>query len=275
MNLRRILIRAYLYGPYGFRKITGTGAFGHNRAEYVHGLIQTDGNPLKAGLLKHHVKQFHESSCSVATVVSAINDVRDEQSDKPVPISQKDILDRVKTAHWKERMSAEGYKGKRGLPLPVLGEAVQSSLDAYGLEYKAFETVQAEKNPARSKKIKDALLKRLHDFEKRGEISRVRPRRNQRQTSYRYSHNWKPGSKEAVKKDKIYRAMYVSTTFTVSDIQRLTDAPDRSHLDKTVKRLTDKGFLQVVGFRLCNHSIGKERLYHIVDRMRFKLEVQR
>jgi len=169
MNLRRLLIHAYIYIPYGLNKITGTGAFGRNRAEYILNPIQADGNALKAGLLKHHVKQFHESSCSVATVVSVLNAIREEQSDKPVPISQKDILKKVKTAHWKERMSAKGHNGKRGLPLPVLGEVVKSSLDAYGIEYKSLETVQAKKNSGQSKIIKDVLFKRLHDFEKKGD----------------------------------------------------------------------------------------------------------
>ncbi len=169
MNLRRILIHAYLYGPYGFRKITGTGAFGRNRAEYIHGPIQTDGNSLKTGLLKHHVKQFHESSCSVATVVTAVNAIRDGQVDKPVPISQMDILEKVRTANWKERMSEKGYNGRRGLPLPVLGDVVKSSLDSYEIQYKVVETIQAQKNGIQSRKIRDLLWKRLHDFEKRGD----------------------------------------------------------------------------------------------------------
>jgi hypothetical protein len=169
MNLRRLLIHAYLYGPYSFRKITGTGAFGFNGAEYIHGIIPTDGNPLKAGLLKHHVKQFHESSCSVATIVSAVNAIRDGQIDERHPVSQVDILEKVRTANWKERMSEKGYNGRRGLPLPVLGEVVKSSLDAYEVQYKAIETTQAQKNSNQSKKIRDVLWKRLHDFETKGD----------------------------------------------------------------------------------------------------------
>jgi len=160
---------AYLYVTYGFRKITGTGPFGRNRVEYLYGPIHTDGNPLKTSLLKHHVKQFHGSSCSVASVVTAVNAIRDEQVDTPVPISQMDILDKVRTANWKERMTDKGYKGRRGLPLPVLGDVVKSSLDAYGLRYKAAETVPALKDPHQSKKIGEVLRKRLHDFEKKGD----------------------------------------------------------------------------------------------------------
>ena len=169
MNLRRLLIHTYLYIPYGISKITGTGAFGRKKAAYILSPIQADGNLLKAALLKHHVKQFHEASCSVASVVSALNAIREVQVENASPISQKEILNKVRTAHWKERMSAKGHNGKRGLPLPVLGEVVKSSLDAYGIKYKAFETVQAKKDSAQSEKIKAVLFKRLHDFEKKGD----------------------------------------------------------------------------------------------------------
>jgi hypothetical protein len=169
MNLRRIIIHAYLYIPYCFHKITGTGAFGRHKAAYIHGPIQNDGNPLKAALLKHHVKQFHESSCSVASVVSVVNAIRSVQVDRPVPISQLDILEKVRTTNWKERMTANGYKGRRGIPLPLLGEIVKSSLDAYEIQYKAVATVPAPKNTDQSEKIRKILWQRLHDFEKRGD----------------------------------------------------------------------------------------------------------
>lgn len=169
MNLQRMLRRTYLYFPHGFSRITGTGAFGSKGAEYIHGTIQTDGNPLKSALLKHHVKQFHGASCSVATMVSVVNALRDCQTDAPVPITQMDILEAVRTANWKERMLDKDYKGRRGLPLSVLGDVVKSSLDAYEISYKAVETVAARKNPDQSRTIRDVLWKRLYDFETRGD----------------------------------------------------------------------------------------------------------
>ncbi len=169
MNLRRLLIHTYLYIPYGFHKISGTGAFGPDRAVCLHDPIPSHGNRLKASLIKHHVKQFHGSSCSVATVVSVVNAIRDQQADSPVPISQMDILEKVRTAHWKERMSDKGYNGRRGLPLPVLGDVVKSSLDAYGIVYKAVETVQTPKNSGSFITAGDVLRKRLDDFEKGGD----------------------------------------------------------------------------------------------------------
>jgi len=168
MNLRRIIIHAYLYGPYLFHKITATGAFGPQKATYLQGPVQTDGNPLKAALLKHHVKQFHESSCSVATVVSVVNALRTRVSGDHGPISQMDILEKVRTANWKERMSENGHDGKRGLPLPLLGEIVKSSLDAYGIRYKTIEIIQAHKKFGRPEKIRADLRNRLLDFEIKG-----------------------------------------------------------------------------------------------------------
>jgi hypothetical protein len=168
MNLQRTIVHAYLYVPYFFHKITGTGAFGRQKAEYLPDPVQTGGNAIKAALLTHHVKQFHESSCSVATVVSVVNTIRALKGDDHTPISQMDILEKVQTGNWKERMSENGYNGKRGLPLPLLGKIVKSSLDAYGLPYKAVETIPVHKKFGQLGKIKKDLQNRLVDFETKG-----------------------------------------------------------------------------------------------------------
>lgn len=168
MDIRRFIIYGAFYIPYGIHKLTRTGAFGHHGMVPLNGSIPSDGNPLKTGLIKHHVKQFHEASCSVAAVVSVINAIRDSQGETFAPITQMDILEKVRTANWRERMSKKGDNGKRGLPLSVFGEVTRSSLDAYGIRYKVFETVQARKGSAQSETIKEALWHRLDDFEKKG-----------------------------------------------------------------------------------------------------------
>ena len=168
MNLRRAVIHAYLYGPYLFHRLTGTGAFGRPAARYIDGPIPAGGNPLKAALIKHHVKQFHESSCSVASVVSVINAVREVRSGSGIPITQMEILEKVRAGHWKERMSEQGHNGRRGLPLPLLGEIVQSSLEAYRVPYAAVETVQAHRKFGLPEEIKAVLRRRLLEFETRG-----------------------------------------------------------------------------------------------------------
>jgi hypothetical protein len=161
-------MHGYLRIPYYFHKITATGAFGNKRARYIQEPIQTDGNAIKKALIAHHVKQYHESSCSVASVVSVVNAIQSEKNKGHEPLSQMDILEKVRTGNWKERMSAKGHNGRRGLPLFLLGKVVESSLKAFAIDYKNIETVQARKNVAASKKIKEVLRDRLLDFEKQG-----------------------------------------------------------------------------------------------------------
>ncbi len=170
MSIRRYILRTYFYIRYGFHKITRTGSFDGSAGSYIEGPIPSEGNPLKKALLKHHIKQFHGASCSVASVVNVVNAIRELQLDRPVPITQMDILEKVRTAHWKERMmSPKGYKGRKGLPLSVLYDVVKASLDVYELRYQTVEAVQARKDANGSKSIKRALRRRLNDFEKNGD----------------------------------------------------------------------------------------------------------
>lgn len=170
MNLLKWVIRPYLYIQYYISKLFKTGGFKKNPAVYLRAPYRNTGNFVKDGLFHHHVKQFHESSCSVASVVSVINVLLEKQGRPPkAPLSQQDLLETVKTAHWKERMSDNGYKGRRGLPLPVLGEVVRGSLDTYGISYKSVEIFQVSADPEKSKAMKQTLRARLEQFETRGD----------------------------------------------------------------------------------------------------------
>lgn len=168
MDLLRNLIRPYLYTRYGFHRITGTGAFGSNRVRHPRIPAHPPWNPIKRGLWRNHVKQFHDSSCSVATVVSCLNAIRSSGNGTPCPISQADILDRVTTGHWKERMSNGGYRGRRGLPLPLLGQVVKDSIAAYGLKVREVDIVHTPKNTPRGSTIRATLKKRLRGFDRYG-----------------------------------------------------------------------------------------------------------
>lgn len=168
MHLVRTLLRIYLQIPYHYRKISRTGAFGAKGGRYTDMGIPSNGNPLKRAMMAHHVKQFHESSCSVATVVSVVNAIKSVRDGTFEPIDQKGILERVETGHWKERMSDGGYNGRRGLPLTLLGDVVKSSLDIYHVGYQTVETIQAEKKPGLSAGIKDYLRKSLSLYETKG-----------------------------------------------------------------------------------------------------------
>jgi len=165
MHLLRPLIRLYFYTRYGFHRMTGTGAFRGGRSKYLHWGVQPQWNPLKQALWKAHVKQFHESSCSVASVAACINAVRSLSDAAATPVSQSDILDRVTTGHWKARMSDGGYRGHRGLPLPLLGEVVKDSFSTYGLRFQDVNVVRTPVNPSRQSHVKTTLKKRLRDFD--------------------------------------------------------------------------------------------------------------
>ena len=168
MNLLRNLISPYLYTRYGIHKMTGTGPFGSRRAKYIQAPVQSQWNPLKTAIWDQHVKQFHESSCSVASVVSCINAIRSTLNGNFRPIRQADILDRVTTGHWKERMSEGGYRGRRGLPLPLLGQVVKDSIAAYDLTVRSVEVVQTPKNVPQRSPVRTMLKKRLREFDRHG-----------------------------------------------------------------------------------------------------------
>jgi hypothetical protein len=114
------------------------------------------------------------------------------------------------------------------------------------------------------------------DFIARGEISLAgrTVKRNRRQNLYTYNPAYRLNSRAGALKKRIYKAMYVSVeAFALSDIQRLANAPGRSYLDKMIGPLKAAGQVQVVGRRHCAHGAGAEKLYQIVNRDRFRLEV--
>lgn len=116
----------------------------------------------------------------------------------------------------------------------------------------------------------------IHDFVDRGEIILQPPdKRIRRQdiSRFRYNPEWK-GAQKGAKSPRIFKAIYVSGTFAVTDIQRLCDL-ERSWVEKIVRRLSAAGHLAIVGRRLCAHGAGAEALYHVTDRDKFRLEVMR
>ena len=164
MQIYRRMIHSVLYVLYLFRKLTGTGPFGPDTARYIPETIQSDQNPLKSALWKHYVKQFHGSSCSVASVVCVVNALR-EIMGQPSPITQMQILNDVSAGNWKKRMSPEGDNGRRGLPLALLGKVVKASLDTYQIPCQHMEIVEAKKGAGASEAVQAGLWKRLQEFE--------------------------------------------------------------------------------------------------------------
>lgn len=169
MRLLRYIIGSYLQIRLKLHKTTGTGAFAPNGAVYLDRAAPNGGHALKRALAKHFIKQFHESSCSVASVVTIINALGSLQQSNFSPITQMDILNRVRTGYWKERMGPKGHNGRRGLPLQLLKDIAEASLAAYRIEYRSISAVQAVKHTNQSEAIKQTLRHRLNAFEKEGE----------------------------------------------------------------------------------------------------------
>ncbi len=166
----RWMVRLYLYSWNYFEKITQTNGFGSGLPDYLKKSYQPSGNRLKDALFKYHVKQFHESSCSVASVVSVVNALNHLQGRiNGVPVTQQVLLERVNTAHWKERMGANGYKGKRGLPLDTLGQVVRASLIEFKLCYTSMDIVPASAKTDRPSTFRQDLRNRLERFEEKGD----------------------------------------------------------------------------------------------------------
>lgn len=169
--LLKWLIRPYMILQYHVGKTMQTGSFGKDGGRYIKTPYQPSGNFIKDGLHRNHVKQFSESSCSVASIASVINTLleRAGRSEKDSPVTQQDLLDNVRAAHWKERMSPGGHKGKRGLPLSSLGRVVRAGLDTYSIPYKSLEIVKCYQDRTRAKALKRELKSRLNRFEKKGD----------------------------------------------------------------------------------------------------------
>jgi len=124
--------------------------------------------------------------------------------------------------------------------------------------------------------LRATLRNAVPDFQRRGEIILLPPDkriRRQNINRYRYDAAWKGGQKGELR-PKIYKAMYVSGTFAVTDIVRLTDEK-RDWIEKVTRRLVSEGHLQKVARRLCAHGAGAETMYHVANRDKFRLEVMR
>jgi hypothetical protein len=128
----------------------------------------------------------------------------------------------------------------------------------------AYSTLYSSLNisPGEEKK---RVITAIGDFVKRGEISRTPS------GLLKYNHAWKRGSKSPVK-NKILKAMYVSSGFAGTDIKRLT-AADNNYICELIKELCEAGHLVRVGRRTCAHGHGAEWLYNVADRVKFRLEV--
>ncbi len=169
MRLLRSVLFAWLRLCHLFERAARRGAFGRPGVQPLPDTCPPTDNHLKRALWKHYVRQFNAASCSVATVATVINALLESGGRLTHPVTQAELLDTVRTANWKQRMSPAGDHGRRGLPLPLLARIVESSLKAYGIAYRSLEVLQAVKPPRQAGRIQQALAGHLAAFESRGD----------------------------------------------------------------------------------------------------------
>jgi len=181
---------------------------------------------------------------------------------------------------------------KHNLP-PLAGGTEGGGIPKTGLASRMRAWMKMQKRPFTRRDVyialgidsaaeRSTLRNAVPDFERRGEIILQPPdKRNRREhiNRYRYNPAWLAVQKGSLK-PRIYKAMYVSGTFAVTDIVRLCQRPEereinRSWIDKVVRRLRRSGRLAIVGRRPCAHGAGAETLYHVANRDKFRLEVMR
>ncbi|MEJ2643065.1 MAG: phytochelatin synthase family protein, partial [Desulfosarcinaceae bacterium] len=175
MTLIRQLMFGGMYLAYGYSRLLGIGPFGRSRPVYLDATplqkasdnAAVSGNRLKAALHRHHVRQYHEASCSVASVATVLNAIRASSDTDEAPITQLELLERVSCGHWKQRMQPEGHNGRRGLPLPLLGAVTAASLKAYGIHPQKVDVVPT--TDRRTAAARSRLRCRLTRFETHGD----------------------------------------------------------------------------------------------------------
>ncbi|MFZ5570667.1 MAG: phytochelatin synthase family protein [Thermodesulfobacteriota bacterium] len=133
--------------------------------------IPAAGSSVSTTLLDHFVPQFNASSCSVASTAIVLNSARSLMGigGNDHPITQQQILEGVAAVHWKERVSENGYQGRRGLPLDLLGEAVEGAFRHFHVPYREIRTVSLTQPVRHARFRKQELVYRLRQFATRGD----------------------------------------------------------------------------------------------------------
>jgi hypothetical protein len=110
-------------------------------------------------LIGFYVPQVTGSSCSAASVSMVLNAARaglPKSADDKV-ILQPDLIEAVKTEHWKKLLSLPGYQGERGVTLDRLGRVVEAAFKEFGFAKVSTRVVHAENTPEAKKALVEAL----------------------------------------------------------------------------------------------------------------------
>ncbi len=133
-TLFRHMLRSLLRLRVLYLKILRRGPHGEPARHLSHAELDTikAGDPRFKRLVENRASQETESSCSAASVACVINAMG--KNEKPRVNNQMDLLETIRAGRWKERLSPEGWQGRRGLPLDVLGDVVPAALRYHEIE---------------------------------------------------------------------------------------------------------------------------------------------
>lgn len=116
------------------------------------------------GMLTYYLRQINPYSCSVASVAIVLNTIiaRMNNNIKMIkPIDQEQLLSKVQTANWKQRVSMEGFHGKHGLSILELGTVVKAALKTFEIPYKKVITTPLHAKLKNLEKEKNRLFSLL------------------------------------------------------------------------------------------------------------------
>ncbi len=166
----------------------------------------------------------------------------------------------MKTGKDKNMLKAESSKQEGKSPRSGLAAGIRSVLKEASRPV-AYSTLYRELNAAPGKDV-TRIVSAIGDFIKRGEIVRTAS------GLMKYNHAYR--AKVGPVKNKVLKAIYVSTEFTLSDIASLANTK-RSYVDDIIEGLLEAGHVLRVGRRACVTS--PEWVYNVADRVKFRLEV--
>jgi len=118
---------------------------------------------ISTGMLTFYLRQLNPYSCSVASVAIVLNTILARLNNFQVinPIDQEQLLSKVHTANWRERVSLAGFHNKHGLSIMQLGMVVESALKAFKIPYKKVNTTPVHGKLKNLEKEKASLFSQL------------------------------------------------------------------------------------------------------------------
>ncbi|MEE9912973.1 MAG: phytochelatin synthase family protein [Deltaproteobacteria bacterium] len=88
-------------------------------------------------LINHYTGQESSLYCSVASVTIVLNAIARTSGNLragDANYQQAKLLDQVRAEHWKERLTGNGWKDRKGLTLAELDDAVRETFKIYGIK---------------------------------------------------------------------------------------------------------------------------------------------